>query len=142
MTITNFWSLAPGLSDKILVFWPRKVLHTIPIHQNERNEGGGPTPNMLEFAIWGWGKMGKSGEKWGKLKLIIHLNCLELSTFVYSKLKISTGDAIWAYFYIFSYSITSLTEIFFKSILSQTATPTKALVVFERRRQRPAYCQA
>ena len=30
--------------------------------------GGGPTPNMLEFAIWGWGKMGKSGEKWGKLK--------------------------------------------------------------------------
>ena len=108
---------------------------------------------MLEFAIWGWGKMGKSGEKWGKLKLrnsclektsllIIHLNCLELSTIVYSKLKISTGDAIWAYFYIFSYSITSLTEIFFKSILSQPATPTKALVVFERRRQRPAYCQA
>ena len=74
--------------------------------------------------------------------LIIHLNCLELSTIVYSKLKISTGDAIWAYFYIFSYSITSLTEIFFKSILSQPATPTKALVVFERRRQRPAYCQA
>ena len=30
--------------------------------------GGGPTPNMLEFAIWGWGKMGKSGEKWGKFK--------------------------------------------------------------------------
>ena len=38
MTITNFWSLAPGLSDKILVFRSRKVLHTIPIHQNERNE--------------------------------------------------------------------------------------------------------
>ena len=31
--------------------------------------GGGPTPNMLEFAIWGWGKMGKSGENGANLKL-------------------------------------------------------------------------
>jgi hypothetical protein len=23
---------------------------------------------MLEFAIWGWGKMGENGGKWGKLK--------------------------------------------------------------------------
>ena len=38
LTITNFGPLAPGLSDKIFVFRSRKVLHTIPIHQNERNE--------------------------------------------------------------------------------------------------------
>ena len=35
---TNFWSLAPDLSDKIVVFRLRKVLHTILIHQNEHNE--------------------------------------------------------------------------------------------------------
>ena len=38
MTKTNFWSLAPDLSDKIFVFRSRKVLHTIQINQNERNE--------------------------------------------------------------------------------------------------------
>ena len=37
-TITNFWSRAPGLDEKIFVFWSRKVLHTVPIHQNARNE--------------------------------------------------------------------------------------------------------
>ena len=74
---------------------------------------------MQKIWIWGWGKMGENGEK--KLqnsclektsRSIIHLNCLELLTIVYSNLKISTGHAIWANVYIFSYSMTSLTEIF------------------------------
>ena len=42
--------------------------HDLLEHDLLEHDLGGPTPNMLEFAIWGWGKMGKSVEKWGKLK--------------------------------------------------------------------------
>ena len=66
-----------------------------------------------------WGKVGKNGAilKLRNLCLektsrsIIHLNSLELLTIVYSNLKISNGDSIRANNFIFSYSMTSLTEI-------------------------------